>query len=287
MSDRLLGFCSVAGAAVLWGLWVFFLRPAGLPGFTSGSVMFAVLALAGVPSAWRHRRRRRVVSAWLWMGLAGLLDAGNAGCYFTALNRGTIATAVLSHYLAPTFAPLFAWLLLRERLSPRTLPAAVVGLAGLGALLWPGGAAPAWSGALWGAASAVCYGALFPVGKRLTRDFSALEVMGYHSVVSALVLAALAPPGAIPLRAVAWVVSGAVLCAVLAGVLFYRGLARVPAGQASTLTYLEPLTATLSGALAFGEHVGPTAAVGAALVLAGGLWLLLEPEPLPAGSPSA
>ncbi|HUB08956.1 MAG TPA: EamA family transporter, partial [Myxococcales bacterium] len=190
MSDRIHGFCCVAAAAVLWGLWVFFLRPAALPGFTSGAIMFGVLAVAGAPAAWRHRRRRHLPTIWLWMGLAGLLDAGNAGCYFTALDHGTIATAVLSHYLAPTFAPLFAWLLLRERISQRTLPAALIGLAGLGALLWPTGGPPALGGALWGAASAVCYGALFPVGKRLMREFSALEVMGYHSALSALVLAA-------------------------------------------------------------------------------------------------
>ncbi|MHB8420748.1 MAG: DMT family transporter [Myxococcales bacterium] len=281
MSDRLLGFCCVAVAAVLWGLWVFFLRPAGLPGFTSGAIMFSVLAVAGIPSMWRGRRQVHARRAWLWLAFAGLLDAGNAGCYFTALNRGTIATAVLSHYLAPTFAPLFAWLLLRERLSPRTLPAALIGLAGLGALLWPAGGPPVLGGALWGAASAVCYGGLFPVGKRLMREFSALEVMGYHSVVSAVFLALLAPPLEAPLRSIAWVAAGALLCAVVAGMLFYRGLSLVPAGQASTLTYLEPLTATLAGALAFGERIGPMALLGAALVLAGGLLLVLEPGRLP------
>jgi drug/metabolite transporter (DMT)-like permease len=285
MDRRLRGFALVAAAAVLWGLWVVFLRPAGLPGFTSGAILFAVLVVAGIPSAWRHRHKRRSPQAWAWMAFAGLLDAGNAGCYFTALDRGSIATAVLSHYLAPALAPLFAWLFLRERLSVRTLPATLLGLAGLAALLRPGAnGPPVLSAALWGGASAVCYGALFPVGKRLMREFDAYEVQGYHSVVAALALAFVSPPFAAinaPLRSYLIVFGGAILCALIAGQLFYRGLALAPAGQASTLTYVEPLVATFAGAVLFHEPIGWPAALGAALVISGGLILVLEPSSSP------
>jgi drug/metabolite transporter, DME family len=288
MTPRLRGFSLVAGAAVLWGLWVLFLRPAGLPGFTSGAILFAVLVVAGSPSAWRHRHSRHSLQAWLWMAFAGLLDAGNAGCYFTALNRGSIATAVLSHYLAPALAPLFAWLFLRERLSPRTLPATLLGLAGLAALVRPvANGPPVLSAALWGGASAVCYGALFPVGKRLTREFEPLEIQCYHSIVAVLLLGFLAPPvsaSGAPPGAYLIVAVGALFSAVLAGILFYRGLALAPAGQASTLTYVEPFVATLAGALFFHEPIGLSAALGAALVISGGLLLVLEPVRNPSQS---
>jgi S-adenosylmethionine uptake transporter len=281
MSGRLRGFFLVAAAAVLWGLWVIFLRPAGLPGFTSGAILFSVLVVAGLPSMWRNRHRRRTPQAWIWMAVAGLIDAGNCGCYFTALTRGSIATAVLSHYLAPALAPLFAWLFLRERLSLRTIPATLLGLAGLAALLRPvANGPPVLSAALWGGASAVFYGALFPVGKRLMREFTPFEIQGYHSIVAALVLGLVAPSAAsidAPLRSYLIILVGAIFCAVLAGQLFYYGIALAPAGQAATLTYLEPLVATFAGALFFHEPIGFSAVIGAALVISGGLVLVLEP----------
>ncbi len=289
MNRRLRGFLLVAAAAALWGLWVVFLRPARLNGFTSGCILFSVLVVAGLPSVWRHRHQRHSPQAWLWMAFAGLIDAGNCGCYFTALTRGSIATAVLSHYLAPALAPLFAWLFLRERLSLRTIPATLLGLAGLAALLRPvANGSPVLSAALWGGTSAIFYGALFPVGKRLMREFTPFEIQSYHSVIAALVLGLIAPSVAsvdAPLRSYLIVVVGALFCAVLAGQLFYYGIALAPAGQAATLTYVEPLVATFTGALFFAEPIGLSAVVGAALVISGGLVLVLERGPTPAPGP--
>ena len=291
------GFVRVGLAATLWGLWVLFLRPAALPGLSSGAIIAVVMALSGLPMQWLHWRQRRAIGgsdpsvsarrpaepsasaqAWAFMGLAGLLDAANLGLYFSALARGPISVAVLSHYLAPTLAPLFAWLILRERISRRTIPAALVGLVGLALLLRPGAAGPAAiETALLGAGSAVFYAALYAVGKRLTRDFTGMEIQSYHACVTAIVLLALTPPLSLTVHALALVVGGALLCAVLAGSLFYEGLARISASQASVLTYLEPLTATAVGAWLFGERLGELGALGAALVLAGGLFVVLEP----------
>jgi drug/metabolite transporter (DMT)-like permease len=64
---------------------------------------------------------------------------------------------------------------------------------------------------------------------------------------------------------------------VLGGVLFYRGVRSIPSGLASVLTYLEPLVATAIGSVVFHEPLGSTAAVGAALVLGGGVYLATEP----------
>ncbi len=275
---RLRGFAYVAIAAVCWGLWPLFLRPAGVPGAVSGGIAALILAVAGLPVQWRGRGRRRSLAGWVWMGVAGLLDAGNMGLYFSALGHGSIAAAVLSHYLAPVLAPALAWLVLREWISARTPLAAALGLGGLALVLLPTAGKGSATAALLGAASAVFYGALFPVGKRLTREFSAWEVQSWHSWLTAAVLFSLAPPTGLALRPLALVALGSVLCALFAGLLFYRGLALAPAGQASVLTYLEPLSATAVGALAFHEPLGPLALAGAALIVGGGLVVALEPQ---------
>jgi len=276
---RLRGSLMVALAATLWGLWTLFLRPAGFSGPTGSALVMTVLALAGIPAQWRQRHRRRSRAAWLWMVAFGVIDAGNMGFYFSALAHGSVAAAVLSHYLAPTLVPLFGWLLLRERPSARTVPALLAGLLGLFLLLQPGRSGVVSMAALLGGTSALFYGAMIPLAKRLFRDFSPMEIQSYHAYLSAALLFAWAPPGHIPLASLALLVGGALLCGVLAGWIFYVGLTRIPAAQASALTYLEPLTASGVGAVAFGQSLAPTAAIGAALVLLSGIVAAGAPEP--------
>ena len=64
-----------------------------------------------------------------------------------------------------------------------------------------------------------------------------------------------------------------------------RGLSRVGASEAATLTLAEPLTASLLGVVALGERPGLGAAAGAALILAG-LTLLALPSRRPARDPA-
>ncbi|MHB1846332.1 MAG: DMT family transporter [Deltaproteobacteria bacterium] len=270
------GLWMVGSAAILWGLWPLFLRPAGLPGMTSGAIIALAMALSGLPVQWRGRKRRHSGRAWALMGLCGLLDAGNMGLYFSALGHGSVAAAVLSHYLAPTLAPFFARALLGERLSGRVLPAAALGLVGLALLLGPSRGGPGvLTAALLGGGSAVFYAALFPVGKLLTREFSPLEVQSYHAYVTSALLFFLAPSVPVGARSLGLVVAGALLCAVFAGALFYEGLGRVSAGHAAVLTYLEPLTATSVGSLRFGEPLARTGLLGAALVVGSGAFVAL------------
>jgi drug/metabolite transporter (DMT)-like permease len=57
----------------------------------------------------------------------------------------------------------------------------------------------------------------------------------------------------------------------IAGVLFVRGVARVPAEHAALLTFLEPLMAVCLGVVVFHERSSPVALLGAAVVLAAGI----------------
>ena len=53
-SDRsLVSLLAVAGAAMSWGAWSLFLRPAELPSATAGAIVFVVMGLAALPAALR------------------------------------------------------------------------------------------------------------------------------------------------------------------------------------------------------------------------------------------
>src|SRR5260221_11029934 len=152
-------------------------------------MILLTIAVAWLPSAAvaSARRVRRSRTAWLLLGASALTDAGNYICYFSALDRGPIALAVLTHYLAPVVVAVLAPVLLREALTRRTawsLAASVGGLALL--VLGDGGlaGAPARTAAR-GARSAIFYGLNTLVPKKLFDDFASSELLAYHCLVSA------------------------------------------------------------------------------------------------------
>ena len=146
-------FVQVALGAALWGGWSLFLRPAGLTGPQSALLVLLVLALP-LPFVWRREplRDRR---ATLALGLHGLFNAANTALFFAAVQRGPVAVAVLTHYLAPLLIALTEPWLLGGRRSFRALLAAPLTLVGLALLLGlPGEATPDTLTALLGGASA-------------------------------------------------------------------------------------------------------------------------------------
>lgn len=273
-------FVLVALGAILWGCWSLFLRPAGLSGPQSAFVSLAVMSLP-LPFVLRGAplRDRRATGALV---LHGLFDAANAALFFSAVQRGPVAVAVLTHYLAPLLIALAAPWLLREQRSTRALLGAPLTLLGLALLLGAdrGGLADVRT-ALLGAGSALFFMANVLAAKQAARAYSPLAVTVLHSPLAALALLLAFGPDALPPvleGRLLWVAGGAVLCGLVANTLFNTGLRHVPATAASALTYLEPLTAALLGLVVFGEATGPWGWVGGALVLGCGAWVASEPR---------
>jgi drug/metabolite transporter (DMT)-like permease len=280
-------FLLVAAGATLWGCYPLFLRPAGLTGVQSAFLVLCVMAL---PAPFTLSRQalgdRRATLALVFLGLG---DAINIGLFFAALQRGPLALAVLTHYLAPLLLTLAAPWVLRERRSARALLGTPLTLLGLGLLLGSPQGAPAdgWT-ALLGAASALFYAANVLAAKRAIRTYSPMAVISLHSVLSALALLLAFGSSALPPAldaATLQVLTGGAVCGLFGNILFNTGLRHVPAAAAGALTYLEPLTAALLGQFVFGETLGPWGLLGGLLVLASGAWVASEPrtpaEPTP------
>lgn len=274
--DRAIGAGLTALAAVLWGGWSLVLRPAGLPPAQAAWLALLVMALPLplVVSRAPFRDRGAVVA----LLLLGVADAGSVGFYFAAIDRGPVAVAVLTHYLAPLLVTLLAPLLTGERRSRRALVATPVSLLGLALLVWHPGEEVALVTAGLGATSAVFYAAFVFAAQRAGRSFSPPAVVSLHALVSAGVLLLVFGGGAIPdagpgaLR----VGLGSLVCGVLATTLFFRGVSLIPSAVVGALSYLEPLTAALIGWAAFGETIDGVGLVGAALVLASGVAVATE-----------
>ena len=279
----------VALAAFLWGLWPIFLGASGLAGRQSALVVFAVMMLPGPfvfsRAAWRNRR------ATLALVAVGVLDAGNVIFYFSALERGPVVVAVLTHYLAPVMVALTAPWLLGEPLSRRAVWAAPVILAGLALVVGPGQAETALITAALGAASAVCYALLVIFSKRAATAWSPLGVTALRAPVSLGVVLVCFGSSALPTRldaGLGMMILGALLCGLTAVTIFNVGLRTVPAHLAGVLTYLEPVVVAGVGIAWLNQPLGWLGASGAGLMLAAGVWVAREkPDALSFSAPGS
>jgi drug/metabolite transporter (DMT)-like permease len=286
-SGEKVGYALVALAASCWGTWPLFLRHAETQGpldpAVESAIAMTVLTLVSAPFCfWDRVRARPRPSQWLGVAWLGFADAMNIVLFFRAYQTTSVAVAVMTHYLAPLFVAVFAPLVLRERLTRRTLGAVGLSFFGLLLLLSPHaseGARADGLGALLGAASAAFYASNVIVNKRITPVFSGSELSFYHGLVATPVLLFLVPRGGasgLSAHTIVVLLAGSLIAGAMGGLMFVWGLRRVEATRASNLTFLEPLVAVLLAWAFLHEGLTPWKAVGGALILLGAALVVVD-----------
>lgn len=216
--------------------------------------------------------------------------------YFTAVTRvGIAVTALVAICSAPIMIAAFAAALLGERPTPRLVLALALGVVGTALLIVaPGTAAEPrpLGGVMLALGAGLAYALYVVVAKAAVARTPPLPLAALTFGVAAVLLApAFALPGAARQLALGWpglLYLGAVTTAG-AYALYTAGLRRVSASAAGVASLLEPLTATLLGVIVFGEPLGVSGWVGAALLLVAFALLVIPDgaEPPAPGNSSA
>lgn len=262
-------------AAVLWGLLgpvAYIALRAGVAPLEIafwrallGAGLFAVHA--GVTGSWRVARRD--LPALAGFGVVGV--SVFYGSYMLAVQRGGAALASVLLYTAPAWVALLAWLVLRERPTPRRLFAVAMTVCGV-ALVALGGAGEVHVGASaigWGLVAGWSYALYYLFGRRYFARYPAPAVFAWALPVGALGLLPFVDFA--PKTPTAWgaLLFVAVVPTYAAYLLYAAGLRRVDATRAATLATIEPVVAAVAAYVAFGEQLSAMGYVGAAVVLAG------------------
>lgn len=230
-----------------------------LAGALMASVMFAQ------NSSWPRGRNLYLLIA---MGAVGY--AGQAFCYFGALQYASAGLTALLLYLYPVIVTLVSSVLARKRLSRQRMFAVISALTGT-ALAVGGSLDGSLLGITLGIGAALIYSIYILVGERVTEEegavASATVVMLSGAAVYALLL--LGNGSALPSSANGWLAVGAIalFCTVLAIVGFFAAMERLGSADAATLSTLEPLVTVLLAALFLNEGIGHWQAVGGVIIL--------------------
>jgi probable blue pigment (indigoidine) exporter len=268
-------------APIAWGSG-YYVTEAFLPpdrplfGATVRALPFGLLLLALRPGLPR--------GIWWWRAL--VLGTLNIGAFFALifvaayrLPGGMAATLTAT---APIMVMLIAWGLIRERPRAASLAGAAVGVAGVALLVLRSGVTvdPIGIAASFGAVAMSSAG--FVLVKRWKPPVDLLTFTAWQLVAGGLVLLPIAlvvegAPPPLDLRAVGGFLYLGLVGTVLAYVVWFRGLRRLPAGAVSLVGLLNPVSGTVTGVVLAGETFGAVQALGLLMVLGGIL----------AGQPSA
>jgi len=278
--ERWRGVAWIALSATGFGAMAIFAKLAYRDGVSLSTMLFLRFAVAGALlaawGAWRGMRWPRGRDlAWL-LAMGGVGYVGQSFSFFAALQYASAGLVALLLYLYPAIVVLLTALVFRRAVGVGRGWAVAAALAGT-ALTVGGDLHSEAPGILLGILAAFIYSAYILVGAGV------MPRVGSQAAATVVMLAAAAVYGAmalgtglaLPATPAGW---GAVLAIALFSTLFailgfFKGLERLGAADASTLSTLEPLVTLGLAALVLGETVTAMQLAGGALILAAVIYL--------------
>ena len=294
-----LAFLPVLLAGILWGCIGIFVRHYTALGLESmQTVVIRIVIAAALFSLFvliydRKLFKIKLKDLWIFLG-SGVISVGVfTYCYFTSMKLSSLSVAAVLLYTAPAFVMLFSLIFFKEKLTvPKviSLLLAVLGCAMTTGVIG-GQLNVTLAGFLFGLGSGICY-ALYSIFSRfaLNRGYQPFTITLYTFIFAAI--ASVAVTDVRPVWRIVtadWGSAGyAVLFALVSCVLPYTlytlGLKYIASSTASIIATVEPVVATVVGAVIFSEPLAvPFGYLGVALVF---LSVVLINIKLPSKKPS-
>ncbi|MFD3513474.1 EamA family transporter [Streptomyces sp. NPDC058657] len=230
--------------------------------------------------------RRLPKGSWWWKSL--VLGTLNIGVFFALLFvaayrlPGGVAATVGS--VQPLLVAGLSAGLLGQRLSPRTVLAAVTGIAGVALLVLRAGARLDALGVAAALGGAVVMATGVVLSKRWASPAPLLATTGWQLVAGGLLLVPVAllvegpPPSSYTAENLIGYGYLTLIGAAVAYLLWFRGIKALSPTEVTFLGLLSPLVATLLGWLVLGQQLTALQLVGALLALAAVVFAQLRPR---------
>lgn len=196
--------------------------------------------------------------------------------YFASMKASSVSTAVILMYTAPVFVLIYSVIFLGEKLNivkGITIFLMIVGCALVSGIV--GGIRFSLVGVLFGIASGISYSAYNILTKILTiHKVNAVTVTSYNFIMVGIIGLAVSDPVEIiwitskePIAIIPLIIGIGVLTCVLPYLFYTFGLRDIPAGTASAMGIIEPLSATVFSVAFLGEVLTVPLVIGMVLIL--------------------
>ena len=278
-------------ASALWGtsgIFVKYLSPYGVTSlqmtFIRGLVAVACMGIFVLMTDIRTIKTN-LKELILFAG-SGFSFFMTASCYYQSMRLTSVSTAVVLMYTAPIFVMIYSVAFLNEKLSKKKLVAVIgmlVGCCLVSGII--GGLKFELVGIAIGFLSGVAYAAYNIVTKiEMQKGINPVKANFYcflFSVVAGFIAAK--PWGIIdcidksPAIVISLSLGVGLFTCIIPYFLYTIALREIPAGTASTLGILEPMSATILSVLVLGEKLSLSSGIGIILIL-GSVFLISKEE---------
>ena len=245
--------------------------------FFAQAVLFLPLIWLGGHSFAMTRRTFRLTTIRTLLHIAGI------AAMFTALRFLPLADAVAIAFVMPFIMLLLGRMVLDEEVGPRRIAACAVGFAGTLLVVQPSFAEVGWP-ALWPLAVAVFFALYMLVSRQLARDNEPMVLQAVSGMIATVLLSllALATRGidfqpfdlVVPSRRDVLLLVAIGVLGTLAHLLMTWSLRFAPSATLAPMQYLEIPFATVIGWLIFRDLPNGLAAIGIAITVASGLYIV-------------
>lgn len=272
----------VLAAGSLWGLMGLLVRSLNAQGLGSMEICFVrssvtfVCMLLGLLVFDRKALRIRLKDIWCFIGTGAFSVAFFNYCYFKTMTLTSLSVAAVLLYTAPAFVMLMSAVLFNEKLSFQKLLALILAFAGCAFVsgIVGGAGALSVSGILYGLGAGFGY-ALYSIFGRyaLERSYSSVTISFYTFVFASVSTFFFVEAGAVfaIVNSSFFLMGRTVFLVLLVTLLPYlsytKGLNGMENGTASVLASIEPVVATLVGAIIYKESMNFWNVLGICLVL--------------------
>lgn len=275
----IIGVLSVAASAIFVKLAT---AEAGAIAFYR--MLFSVILM--LPLFWfKHRQELRIINWKQWgiMTLSGIFLAFHFILWFESLNYTSVASSTVLVTLQPLFAIVGTYLLFKEKVTTKTMIAAMIAISGSVLLAW--GDIQVGGTALFGDLLALVACALISFymlcGQSVRQNISSttytINVYAISTVVLAIYMLAKGESfGPYPPVDWFWFVLLAIIPNLLGHNLFNWALKYVSANAISIAILFEPVGASILAYFVFNEHLRSTQVIGGIVVLAGIIFYTID-----------
>lgn len=205
----------------------------------------------------------------------GILMAMGILCYINAINSTSLANAAFLLYLAPIIAVGITSIILKERFT--FLNGVLLGLAFIGFLLLLEFSFSLTideiKGYLWGVGAAVTYALYIVLNRKIPKEIPVLTRSFYQFLFGAVTMLPFLDISILRItpKEFCWLIAVGFFLGLLALSLLIVAIKHLKAVEYGTISYIEPLVASLIGFVLYSESMAPLQFVGCAIIFSVGI----------------
>ena len=269
----------IIAAGIFWGCIGIFANELTVMGFNSlESSAIRLISCAFIFIIINFKKLKiRLKDMWQFVliGIASILTMSIT--YFESIKHSSLSLASILLYTAPMMVTLMSALFYKEKMTKRKIICLMAAFAGIVMISGLDSRVNISTvGLVYGLLSAFSYALYSIIGKLILKKYEPITVSSYafiFAAIGALFICDIPHMAEIAVNTPSlWytliiMLGTGVVSAAIPYTLYTLGLKYVPAGKASILACVEPLTATIIGICFYGDRFGMVSAVGIVLIM--------------------